>query len=176
MAIHSSTTGQTAITPSSFEISDLYKQGIEAGVLGAAAIALWFFLVDLLSGRDYFYTPNLLGTALFGRGAALDRPDRLPISFETVLVYTWIHGLVFCAMGGAAAKLLSLAERDINAGFGIVLFFVIFEFGFVGAAMVFAEPVLHALTWSSVLIGNLLAAAVMAGYFWRRHRNLKISP
>ena len=176
MAIHSSTTGQTAITPSSFEISDFYTQGIEAGVLGAAAIALWFFLVDLLSGRDYFYTPNLLGTALFGRGAALDRPDRLPISFETVLVYTWIHGLVFCAMGGAAAKLLSLAERDINAGFGIVLFFVIFESGFVGAALVFAEPVLHALTWSSVLIGNLLAAAVMAGYFWRRHRNLKISP
>lgn len=176
MAAHSNTTGQAATIPPSFVISDFYKQGIEAGVLGAATIALWFFLVDLLSGRAFFYTPNLLGTALFSRAAALDQPDRLPISFETVLVYTWIHGLVFCAIGGVAAKLLSLAEQDINAGFGILLLFVIFEFGFVGAAMIFAGPVLQALTWTSVLIGNLLAAAVMAGYFWRHHLNLKISP
>jgi hypothetical protein len=176
MTTQSSTANPTAIKPSSFAIADLYRQGIEAGVLGAATIALWFFLVDLLSGRAFFYTPNLLGTALFSRGAALDQPDRLPISFETVLVYTWIHGLIFCAIGGVAAKLLSLAEQDINAGFGILLLFVIFEFGFVGAAMIFAGPVLQALTWTSVLIGNLLAAAVMAGYFWRHHLNLKISP
>lgn len=176
MAAHSSTTDRAAVTPQSFVIADHYKQGIVAGVVGAATIALWFFLVDLFSGRALFYTPNLLGTALFNRAEVLTRPDRLPISYETVLVYTWIHGLIFCAIGGVAAKLLSLAEQDINAGFGILLLFVIFEFGFVGAAMIFAEPVLHALTWSSVLIGNLLAAAAMAGYFWRQHVNLKISP
>jgi hypothetical protein len=72
--------------------------------------------------------------------------------------------------------MLELAEQDVNAGFGILLLFVIFEFGFVGAALIFAEPVLRALTWSSVLIGNLLASAVMAGYFWRHHGSLKISP
>jgi len=27
-----------------------------------------------------------------------------------------------------------------------------------------------------VLIGNLLAAAVMTAYFWRQHTTLKISP
>jgi len=176
MAAHSSTTDRAAATLQSLPIADQYKQGIVAGIVGAATIALWFFLVDLLSGRALFYTPNLLGTALFGPAEALNRPDNLPISFETVLVYTWIHGLIFCAIGGIAAMLLSWAEQDINAGFGILLLFVIFEFGFVGAVMIFAEPVLHALTWASVLMGNLLAAAAMAGYFWCQHVNLKISP
>ena len=75
-----------------------------------------------------------------------------------------------------ASRLLALAERNLNLGFGILLLFVIFEFGFVGAAFIFAEPVLHALTWPAILIGNLLAAAAMAGYFWRRHPNLTIEP
>jgi len=87
-----------------------------------------------------------------------------------------VHGLVFCLIGGVASRLLALAERNLNLGFGVLLLFVIFEFGFVGAAFIFAEPVLHALTWPAILIGNLLAAAAMAGYFWRRHPNLTIEP
>jgi hypothetical protein len=57
-----------------------------------------------------------------------------------------------------------------------LLFFVIFEFGFVAAALVFAEPILHALAWPAVLMGNLLAAAAMGLYFWRHHLNLSIKP
>src|SRR5262249_18669683 len=74
------------------------------------------------------------------------------------------------------SKLLSLAERNLDLGFGILLLFVVFEFGFVGAAFIFAEPVLHALTWPAILIGNLMAAAVMATYFLRRRPNLMIQP
>ena len=44
------------------------------------------------------------------------------------------------------------------------------------AAMAFAQPVLKALDWPSILVGNLLAAATMAVYFWRRHPHLKIEP
>jgi len=53
---------------------------------------------------------------------------------------------------------------------------VIFEFGFVGVAFIFAEPVLQALAWPAVLVGNLLAAMAMATYFWRHHPNLTIEP
>jgi hypothetical protein len=93
-----------------------------------------------------------------------------------VLVYTWVHGMAFCVIGGFASKLLALAERNLNLGFGIVLLFVIFEFGFVGAAFIFAEPILQVLAWPAVLVGNLLAATGMAGYFWRHHPNLTIEP
>ena len=32
------------------------------------------------------------------------------------------------------------------------------------------------ITWPAVLLGNLLAAAVMGGYLWRRHPRLTIWP
>jgi hypothetical protein len=175
MAIETDSPNLAAIPSADSTISGLYEQGIVSGVLGAATIAIWFFLVDILSERP-FYTPNVLGTALFRGGAGLDQPQSLPISLEMVLVYTWVHGLVFCAIGGAVSKLIELAERNVNAGFGILLLFVIFEFGFVGAALIFAQPILRALAWPSVLIGNLLAAGVMAVYFWRHHASMKISP
>src|ERR1044072_7516580 len=90
------------------------------------------WLVDLISGHPLFYTPNVLGTALFHQGAGLDQPQALPISLDTVVAYTWIHGLVFCAIGGVAAKLLELADHDVHIGFGVLLLAVIFAFAFVG--------------------------------------------
>jgi hypothetical protein len=42
--------------------------------------------------------------------------------------------------------------------------------------MIVAEPVLRTLTWAAIMIANLLAAAAMAGYFWFRHRSLRMSP
>ncbi len=93
-----------------------------------------------------------------------------------VLLYTWVHALVFWVIGGIAARLLAVAERQPNAGFGILLLFVVFEFGFLVLTLLFAEPVLHALTWPAVLVGNLLAALAMGVYFWRRHPDLRIFP
>jgi hypothetical protein len=175
MAVQSGTTSAPIPISHSTDISNLYVQGIVAGVLGSATIAIWFFVVDLFSGRP-FYTPSVLGTVLFRRDIGPDQLQSLPVSFDMVLFYTWVHGLAFCVIGGLAAKLLAIAEQNENLGFGIVLLFVVFEFGFMTAAFAFAEPILHALAWPNVLIGNLLAAVVMATYFWRRHRNLKISP
>jgi hypothetical protein len=146
-----------------------------AGLIGAATIALWFLILDTIAGRP-LYTPSVLGTALFRGGAGLEDPKTLPISLEMVLMFTWVHVLHFLVIGGVAAQLLAIAERNANVGFGIVLLFVVFEFGFVAACMLFAEPVLRALAWPAVLVGNLLAAAAMAVTLWRRHPDLVIQP
>ncbi|MBI3026302.1 MAG: hypothetical protein HYY66_11630, partial [Candidatus Tectomicrobia bacterium] len=100
----------------------------------------------------------------------------LPVSFEMVFMFTWVHGLVFAAIGVVAAWLSRLAERDPNYGFGIILLSVLFEFGFIGVSMLFVEGFVHALTIPAILIGNFLAAAAMAGYFWRRHPNFWFHP
>jgi hypothetical protein len=155
--------------------SRVYAEGIIAGLAGAATIAAWFFLLDTINGRP-FHTPAVLGSAIFGRAAGLSTTGDLPISLEIVLIYTWIHGLVFVVIGGIASKLIALAEDDANLGFGVLLLFVVFEFGFILVALVFAEPVLHALAWPAILVGNLLAAGTMAGYFWQRHPRLVIRP
>jgi hypothetical protein len=174
MALQSHTTSAPAVVSEPSEFSGVYVEGVVAGLIGAATIAIWFFILDVYNGKP-FYTPNVLGAALSLSGTIPD-PATAPISMELVVFYTWIHALIFCAIGGLAAKLLALAERDLNFGFGILLLLVVFEFGFIAAAMVFAEPVLRALAWPAVLLGNLLAAGAMAVYFWRHHPKLAIAP
>jgi hypothetical protein len=170
--------GATSAAPSTSETrpaTNLYQEGIIGGLVGAVTIAVWFLIVDSIAGRP-FYTPTVLGTALFGRGEGLAAPETLPVSLEMVLMFTWVHGLAFAAIGGIVAWLLSLAERNPSIGFGFLILFVILEFGFLVVAMIFAEPVLRALAWPAVVVANLLAAAAMAGYFRLRHPNLMIRP
>jgi hypothetical protein len=174
MAVQTNTSSAPAVVSQGTEVSQVYIEGIAAGMIGAATIAVWFFILDAFNGRP-FYTPNLLGNVLLRRELSLDA-GALPISYEMVLIYTWVHGLVFCVIGGVAAKLLSLAERQASFGFGIVLLLVVFQFGLIAGAFVFAEPLLHALAWPAILLGNLLSGAAMAAYFLRRHPNLSIRP
>jgi hypothetical protein len=143
--------------------------------VGAATVAIWFLILDTLQGRP-FHTPTILGLAVFRGGEGLQSPATVPVSGEMVVLYTWVHGLVFCVAGGIASRLLAVAEREPNAGFGILLLFVIFMFGFLAVAMIFAESVVKELTWPAILIGNLLAALTMGVYLRRRHPNLTIWP
>jgi hypothetical protein len=151
---------------SSTELSQLLQEGIVAGVIGAAAIAVWFLIMDIVNGQP-LHTPTVLGTAFFKGGGV--RPEGLGGDLETVLTFTWVHRLICVVIGSMASWLLGIAERNPQIGFGVLLFFVIFECGFAAVCQAFAEPVLHALAWPAVVIGNLIAAAVMAGYFWRHH-------
>ena len=175
MAAETGLSGRAAVEGGEVAATAVYAEGILAGLIGAATIALWFLALDGVKGRP-FYTPTVLGTALFRGGAGLNAPEALPIDFEMVLSFTWVHVLAFLIIGVAASRLLGLAERNPSFGFGIVLVFVVFEFGFLLVCMLFAEPVLRALTWPEILVGNLLAAAAMAAVFWRRHPRLAIRP
>jgi len=169
------TTTVSAPTTRTYDSTRVYQDGIVAGILGALAVALWFLIFDSLRGQP-LYTPSVLGTALFGRGASLAPLESTPVSLDMVLMFTWVHGLVFAGLGGIAARLLAVAERSPHVGFGIILLFVIFEAGFTMAAYLLAAPLLHALTWPAVVIANLLAAAVMAAYLWWRHPLLHVEP
>jgi len=175
MAAESRVSSPAMTAGATSEATAAYADGIVAGLAGAATIAGWFFILDAVRGKP-FYTPTVLGTALFRRGIGLEAPETLSPNFEIVMSFTWVHVLAFILIGLAAARLLALAERDPNYGFGIVLIAVFFEFGFLLACMVFAEPVLRALTWPEILVGNLLAAGAMTTVFWRRHPRLTIWP
>lgn len=153
----------------------VYSDGIWAGLAAAVTLAVWFLVVDLIDGRP-LYTPTVLGTALFGRGEGLTTPEVLPTSFEMILGFTWVHALVFLLIGMGASRLLAVAERNPHVGFGVALLFVLFEGGYLSAVMLFAQPLLHAVAWPTVVVGNLLAAIAMAGVLWRRHPSLRIRP
>src|SRR5204862_7958029 len=123
MATPTTASNAPQITSSTVD-SRVYQEGFVAGILGALTVAVWFLVVDMMHGRP-FYTPSVLGQALFGRGVWPATLETMPPSLDMVLMFTWVHGLAFVVIGVVAAYLIAVAERDPSLGFGIVLMFVI---------------------------------------------------
>jgi hypothetical protein len=141
----------------------VYLDGVIAGIIGAAIIAILFLFLDAVT-RLPLYTPTVLGAGLFVGAEDLASTEGVEVSLKLSLMYTWVHWLAFIALGVIAAQFLSLTKRDLNLAWSIFLLFLILEFGFVGTWFVLAEPILDELAWTMVLVGNLLAATGMAIY------------
>lgn len=145
------------------------REGVIAGVLGALAVAGWFFVVDLLSGR-LFFTPAALGSALF---EGVTSPAGVEVTAGAVLGYTVIHFVGFIAMGLVFAALVTRAEQSPPLLMGLVLLFVTFETLLLGLVAILAAWLLDVLAWWSIGLGNLIAAATMAAYLWHSHPRLR---
>jgi hypothetical protein len=137
------------------------REGVIAGLLGAAAVATWFLLLDATRG-EALRTPALLG------GAVLKEPDRV----EAIIGYTILHGLAFIAFGVVASFMVAAAERQPMFVFALVILFTAFEVFFFGATVIAASWVLDELSGWAIFVGNLVAALAMLGFFFRRHRTL----
>lgn len=147
----------------------LLHDGIIAGLIGAAAIAAWFFLIDLVAGRPFF-TPATLGRGLL---AVLGPGDVTDSTLMYVLVYTVFHFGAFMLVGLVASLIVFLAHREPSILFGFVVLFVATEVGFYGfVGLLHQATPLGTLAWYQVMLGNLLAAGAMGFYFWRTHREL----
>ncbi len=142
------------------------REGIVAGLLGAAAVAVWFLLYDLAAGMP-LRTPALLGAAVFH---GLRDPNALVVTLPLVLQYTVLHGAAFIGFGCAAAGLLALADREPRLLFGFVMLFCCFEVFVLAMIATLAEWLFETLAWWTILTGNLLAALVMLWFFFGHHR------
>ena len=146
--------------------TDVAREGLVAGLLGAATVAVWFLLYDVAAGRP-LRTPALLGAVLFD---GLRDLNAVTITVPAVVKYSLVHGAAFVAFGWAAAGLLALADREPRLLYAFFMLFCCFEVFFVGLVAALAEWLLEALAWWSILMGNLLSAVVMLAFFFRRHR------
>jgi hypothetical protein len=144
------------------------REGVIAGLIGAAVVAVWFLAFDLARGRP-LHTPSVLGAAVF---AEVVRPEDVAVSAGLILGYTLIHGLVFIAFGVIAAALLELSEREPPLFVAVVILFVAFEAFFLAVVNMLGHWVVGEIVWWAILIANLLAAIAMLWYFFRRHRRL----
>lgn len=144
------------------------REGIVAGLIGAAVVAVWFLLFDVARGRPLL-TPGLLGAAVF---QGVGDPAALRITAGPVIGYTILHGLAFVAFGVVAASLMAVSEREPALFVGFVILFACFEVFFFGVVGALGKSVLGALVWWAILIGNLLASAAMLWYLFRAHRAL----
>lgn len=153
---------------------DVLFEGIVSGLIGAVTIALWFLLADSLQGRP-FYTPSVLGTAMFSilqGGWSASHELSVQVSFWMVLTFSIIHGITLLGFGLLCAWLLDLAERDGMYAFNVAFLMVFFALGFTFLNMILAGVVLNALSITDIMIAHLLAVATMGTYYWRRHAHL----
>jgi hypothetical protein len=150
------------------EQRSVLREGVIGGLLGAAVVALWFLVFDFARGKP-FLTPALLGAAVFY--GARD-PAGVPIALGAILGYTLLHVLAFIAFGVVAAALIAVSERETTLFIAVVILFACFEMFFLGALGALGTSMVGALVWWAIIIGNLLAAAVMLWYFFLGHRAL----
>jgi hypothetical protein len=139
----------------------MLREGVVAGVIGAAVVAVWFLILDAVHG-DPLRTPRFLGTAML-------RQDD-PVG--ATLAYTIVHVIVFVLFGVAGAFLLAGAEGRPLFLLPFVMLYLAFEFFFFAVVLLLARWVLDEIAGWAVVVGNLLAGAAMLAYYFRKHRSL----
>jgi hypothetical protein len=141
-------------------MAEVAKDGFIAGVIGAATVAIFFFVVDLLGGRP-FYTPSLLGSIFF-QGA--DPARVTEVEAAMVVAYTAVHVVAFILVGLAAAYVVHQFKVRPHFGVVLLLLFICFEAGFLGFALGFAPSLIPAIGGWLIAAANLLSASAMAFY------------
>jgi hypothetical protein len=143
--------------------------GIAAGLLGAAVVAAFFGVLDLLD-RRLFWTPFALGSSLI-----LDRLPAAEAPIEPVLVvaYTALHAGGFATIGLIAAFLLMTGSRVPGpvATRGLLvagIFFVAIQGIFLTFGALFAPALIEMLGVGPVALANALASASMAALLCAR--------
>lgn len=146
----------------------MLRQGLNAGLLGASAVAISFLLIDSIF-RQPLFTPAVLGSALLhGAGGPAD----IQYDAATIVGYTAIHLAAFLGVGLSAAALVERAEDHPALILAILLLFIAFEVLFLGLVAIIAIWTLDTIGWWNVLIGNIFATFVMAAYLARAHPSL----
>jgi len=146
------------------------REGVLAGFIGASAIAVWFAIIDILSGQP-FHTPSILGAGLV---SVLGKPPMMPdtVGFH-VFIYTVFHYVAFILVGIIIASIVHQSARTPAILAGFLIAFVAFELGAFGLTTLLTESRLGGMAWYQIFIANLLAAAGMFWFMWRRHPDLK---
>jgi hypothetical protein len=126
-------------------------------MLGAATVALWFFVVDLISGAP-LRTPGILGSAVF---LGISSPEDAVINPTTVGFYSLLHGAVFFLVGIGTTALIRAADRAPSVLALFIPLTVVLQALFVGGTAILAQFLLGAIAWWAVLGGNLLASFLM---------------
>ncbi len=124
------------------DLNRILREGFIAGCIGAAAVAVWFLVVDVINGQPFF-TPAMLGSAVFWGATG---SEHVVVEPGRIFGYTMTSTLFLVIVG-----------------------FCFFEVGFYILVALLAKPLLGYLAWWNVAIGNGLAALAMGYYLWREH-------
>ncbi len=144
------------------------REGLIAGLLGAAIVAVWYFVFDAAAGRP-FHTPNALGKVFFLGDLGPGEREVMP---GIVAGYTVLHLIAFALAGIAMAFMVHLATRNLGLRMGLWMGAVVAFFFFSGLSYMLTTATGERVPLWSVVGGSLAAVAAMGWYLWRRHPRL----
>lgn len=148
------------------ERHSLIREGIITGLLGAAGVALWFLIIDVLHGAPLL-TPATLGEGLLSMFGAPRISDGMALY---VTLYTIAHVVAFIVLGIIATAVVHASAREPAVLAGALILFVVMQVLFYGfSAMMSQRELLGSLAWYQVGAANLVAAILMVTYLWRTH-------
>ena len=145
------------------EANRVPREGIAAGLIGATAVAAWFFILVLIQGK-LLATPVMLGTSIGSMFLNGDTPGQA----AAFLGYTLFHYAAFVVVGIGFAWVVNGAERVPSVVIGLLGLLAVFEVWWVGGTYLLSRA-FGELTWFQVFIANIIGAATMAFYLWRQH-------
>lgn len=146
------------------------RDGVIVGLIGYAAVALFYTAFDFLASRGTLYTVNLLGKAVF-RGLRDPSVLMFPLELDTgaIIRYNALHLVVALIIGIGVTAMIATAERHPSRR-GIVRVLIV-------AGLVVTVAIVAALTtpirplvpmWS-IVAANVLAMVLAGAYLvWRR--------
>jgi hypothetical protein len=147
----------------------LLNRGLMTGLVGAAVVAVWFFILDVMAGAP-FTTPVALGSALlFGASNA----DSAALNLGVVAAYTIVHVVAFAITGVIFVAVAEQIERTPSFLLLALLTAIVLEAVVVASLALGAQWVLGTLGIWSVCVGNLLAVVSMGWYVWQTHPLLR---
>lgn len=138
-------------------------EGVSTGLVGAAAVAFWFLLVDLARGGP-FLTPAILGSALLLGGSG---PAAVVVSPGVIAAYSFGHVAAFLVLGFLFARVLRDERPRPIFWTRAIAVLALVEVLFYGTMLLLAAWVVQQLGWLAVLVANVLAGVSMGLWLLR---------
>ncbi len=150
----------------------IWKDGVLIGCAGALALAAWLLVIDAVAGHPFF-TPAALGAGLFQGARAVEVTP--PNAGALIAAYTVFHFAVFIIAGLVVAFMAHGKEHEPQMFF-MAFFapFAFFQVAYITFAQLFVTRVLPAMSWSALLVGDVLACAAMAVLLYVRHPEFRV--
>jgi hypothetical protein len=147
----------------------LLARGLITGLVGAAAVAVWFFALDVVTGHP-LRTPAALGSALL-LGAS--NVGEVQLNLGVVAAYTVVHVVAFAVAGIGLVAIAEQVERAPALLLLVAMAGIVLEAVVVAGLGFGAQWVLGALGLWSVLGANVLAVGSMGAQVWATHPLLR---
>jgi hypothetical protein len=155
------------------KVGRMVREGVYVGLIGYAAVAVFYAFFDLLAGRGAVFTLNLLGKFFF-RGVRDPAVLTLPIAPDVgaMVAYNFVHLVAALGVGLFVAWLVSRVEERPSAGVPVLLVMAV---GYVLTVLT-VDRLSHTVgallpLWSIVVV-NTLAALGGGVFLWRAHPGL----